>query len=230
MPVRKIPRNGRSLTGRVSPYNGGPSIGHESFLEHDFALLHLFDPDVIQVEEQPLTLCFRGPGRGQGTRLCRYTPDFLVRYRPGSARPTLLVEVKYQDQIRKQADIILPKIRAGQLYAKVHGWRFRVYTERHIRGCRNRLFNVKFLLPYRRWSRDAEMSSLLLERLAALAPISAEKLLAACGNPGTQVRARQIACLWRLLATHEVTADLDQPLTLATTLLLPCNRPLQIHP
>ena len=225
MPVRKIPRNGRSLTGCVSPGHGSRSIGYESRLEHDCLLLLLFDPDLAGIEEQPLTISYDAPGQRRGTGQSRYTPDFLVRYQPASGRRMVLVEVKYHEQLRTQSGVILPKIRAGQRHARERGWRFRVFTERHIRGRRTYLTNVEFLLPFRQRVRDAGASQRLLDHLAGLGCSRAEDLLTACKLDGRQERARYIACLWRLLATHEVAADLNQPLTLTMSLFAPTHRP-----
>ncbi|MBI5634751.1 MAG: heteromeric transposase endonuclease subunit TnsA, partial [Nitrospirae bacterium] len=50
MPVRKIPRNYRNITGAVSRSNGDPMVRYESALERDFYELLDFDINVRSYE------------------------------------------------------------------------------------------------------------------------------------------------------------------------------------
>ena len=160
MPVRKIPRNGGSMTGRVARYRGVGSVAHESFLEHDFIFLFHYDREVAHVEEQPVRISYEASDAAGKRRERHYVPDFLVKYHGWTQRPPVLVEVKYRAHLQKKRDELLPKIRAGQRYARQRGWRYRIYTESHIRG--PLLTAIKFLRLFRRFSHLPPRQGLLL--------------------------------------------------------------------
>lgn len=217
MPVRSIPRSYRSITGRLSGFRPGQSVEHESLLERDCALLLQSDPAVASIESQPVRIEFVAPDKKGRPRSRPYIPDFLVRFRRGSGRAPLLVEVKYHEELQAKHDEYLPKVRAARRYARTHGWNYRIYTERHIRGRDHRLLNLKFLQSYRRDGRDALAAKALLSVLATLGQTSVRTLLERCAGEDREKRARFVACLWRMVVTHEVRADLRAaPLTLET--------------
>ena len=218
MPIRSIPRSHRSITGRLaSTHPGLPSIEHESLLERDCALLFQSHPAVASIEGQPVRIEFISDDEMGRRRRCHHIPDFLVRFGRHSGRVPLLVEVKYREELRAKHEEYLPKVRAARRYARQRGWNYRIYTDRHIRGKAHRLANLKFLQAYRRDVRDARTSDVLLAALAAGGTASARTLLERCAGTCREDRARFVACLWRLVATQEVRADLcAAPLTLAT--------------
>jgi hypothetical protein len=147
MPVRTIPKHYRSLTGLVLNTRTQSMTAFESSLERDFLLLLDFDPEVEFYEEQPVKITYPDD-RG---RRRTYTPDVFVRYRIDHLRARhtrpLLCEVKYRDDLREHWTAYRPKFRAAQHYARQHGWRFRLVTERHVRT--PYLENIKFLRSYR---------------------------------------------------------------------------------
>lgn len=64
MPVRKIPKNYRFLTG---VFGGTKNVGKASFespLERDLQILLEFDPDILEYEAQPV-LIPRTDGKGR---------------------------------------------------------------------------------------------------------------------------------------------------------------------
>lgn len=126
MPVRKIPRSSGSITGRFSRGPGGGSIGFESTLERDFVRLMAFDPDVTDIEEQPVRIDYKG----DNGRPRHYTPDYLVQRRDA---PPLLAEIKPTKFITPDLE---PKFAAARRYAAARGWVFEVWTEREIRTTR----------------------------------------------------------------------------------------------
>jgi hypothetical protein len=66
MPARAIRPSYRShITGRQSFIPGGNSIAHESTLERDFVTLCRFDPGVLAIEEQPVTINWIDPLGGE---------------------------------------------------------------------------------------------------------------------------------------------------------------------
>lgn len=78
MPVRKIPKNYRFLTG---VFGGTKNVGKASFespLERDLQILLEFDPDILEYEAQPVRIP-RTDGKG---RARFFTPDVRIVYRP----------------------------------------------------------------------------------------------------------------------------------------------------
>lgn len=143
MPVRKIPKNYRSVTGLVASELNAKQTAFESSLERDFMLLLEFDPDVLFYEEQLVRIDYLSVD-GQ-TR--QYTPDILVTYRQTSTytmlKPPLLGEIKYRRDLFEQWQELKPKFRAARRYAKDRDWNIKIITEVEIRT--PYLKNVKFL-------------------------------------------------------------------------------------
>lgn len=196
MPVRRIPRSHRNLTGIVSPGPGRRGIAYESPLERDFIILTLFDLAVAEVEEQPVRVPIPG-GRG---RAAYYVPDFLVRRRTGDAS---LVEVKPSDVLASEGGRLEPKFAAARRFARSRGWSFEVWTEREIRT--TQLENAKFLLPYRSRAADPGLCLAVL-RAAGGGPETIGGIVAKAA--GERERGRWLNCLWHLLATGRLIADL----------------------
>ena len=61
MPVRSIPKNSRSLTGKVLDFRSHRAVSFASGLERDFYVLLDFDPTVAHFEEQPVTIAYQAP-------------------------------------------------------------------------------------------------------------------------------------------------------------------------
>src|SRR2546428_9188775 len=76
VPVRSIPKNYRSLTGKVIDFRSHSAVAFESALERDLYLLLDFDSAVARFEEQPVTIPYRDPAGVSRT----YTPDVPVYY------------------------------------------------------------------------------------------------------------------------------------------------------
>lgn len=210
MPVRSIPLSHSSVTGRLASRPNQPALAFESSLERDFAVLHLFDPTVESVEEQPVRIDYTAP-TGRKTH---YTPDFLVVYRPGG-RSARLVEVKYQAELDRKALRYAARFEAARQYAAARGWTFEVVTETAIRT--PRLENARFLLQYRHRPADPGQCRRLLDALSAVTTTAAGDLLR---SAFTTLSEQQLGlpCLWHLVATGRITADLDCPLTMNTVL------------
>ena len=138
MPARRIPLSYRShVTGGQPFIPGARAIAHESALERDFVTVCRFDPEVIGVEEQPVTIYWTDAAGRQR----RYTPDYRVVRRSG----TDLVEVKYRNDLWANWEDYKPAFIAARNWAARQGMRFKIATERHIRG--PVLANAKRLLP-----------------------------------------------------------------------------------
>jgi len=189
----------------------------ESSLERDFLLLLDFDPDVEFYEEQPVRIVYHDDNGRRRT----YTPDVFVRYRPESLPATyakpLLCEVKYREDLRQHWTAYRPKFRAAQRYARQHGWRFRLVTERHVRT--PYLDNAKFLRSYRALPVHDQHRCQLLATLLGLRETDPVTLLAAVSQDRWH-QAQLLSTLWQLVATRQVHTDLSQPLTMRSRLWL----------
>lgn len=206
MPVRKIPLSHSSVTGHVNLGGGSRSISFESRLEGDFILQMAFDPDVIEIEEQPVAISYTHQGKQR-----TYTPDFLVTRK--STRP-LLVEVKPSKFVNSD---LAPKVRAGEQFARKNGWVFEVWTENEIKG--PRLNNAAFLLTFRDQPIRRDAADALLAQLSSHGPQSISEITNALW-PDRETRARYLPTLWSLIASGEIVSDFSKEITPASHIWL----------
>lgn len=211
MPVRKIPKSYRNVTGIKAETKAVGQARFESPLERDFIALLEFSPDVRAYEVQPVTIKWRDAiGRPRS-----YTPDVWVEFRDDLKLKPWLCEVKLRSQIKKDWGELHPKFRRGIRYAKSRGARFRLMTEQEIRT--PFLSNVRFLLPYRR--REVAQSSIgvVLEVLQRLGRSSVSELLGALSvDPWEQ--AEWLPTIWHLVASMRIGADLESDLNMSSPL------------
>lgn len=207
MPVRNIPIGNRAVTGQ----HGRSGTRYESSLERDFFELMMADPTVASVEGQPVQILY---ATSQGKQR-RYTPDALVRFRPdaatGIAAASLLCEVKYRDEYRAKFLELKERFQVARRYAREHGWKFRVVTDREIRTCR--FANLHFLAGFKDRLPVQDHVQLILTMLAASADATPATVLAAL-SPDPWRQAELLPTLWWLVAHWKVRADLSQPLTM----------------
>lgn len=202
-PIREIGISTRSVTGVV------PSLGrYESSLERDLMEILRFDHRVESFVAQPLTIEYIDDvGRNRS-----YTPDGLIHFKTSSHRPqSVLFEVKFREDFRKNWKVLIPKFRAAKNYCLGRGWRFEVFTEREIRT--PYLVNVKFLWPYLAREPSVETKALILKTLWDLDEADPDLLLCALCHDAAN-RARMIPAIWHLVANGAVGCDLDLPLTM----------------
>lgn len=211
MPVRTIPKNSRSLTGKVIDFRSHRAVSFESALERDFYVLLDFDPAVAHFEEQPVTIAYQEPIGVRRT----YTPDVLVHYRPELIHQrhhrSVLYEIKYRDDLRAHWQDYRSKFKAARRYARTQGWVFRLITEREIRT--PYLKNATFLRQYQERELEGGDRHRILDLLAKQGETSPETLLASSSADRWE-RARLLPVLWALIAAREVGADLTVPLTM----------------
>ena len=201
MPVRKIPKNYRNITGMAAHSKSVGCAAYESSLERDFLSLLEFCPDVIRFEVQPVSIeWFDDSGKKH-----MYTPDVLVHYKP-SRQPvtTILYEVKYRSDLRKNWSVLQPKFKAARAFCRQKGWMFKLVTEVEIHTVY--LQNVRFLLPY-----------ILDQKLKELKTATPRELVAAIFQDEWN-QAKILPVLWYLVAVGEIGADLNLPLTMNSTL------------
>lgn len=210
-PVRKIGLGRRALAGLMPTAKGHLErlARFESSLERDFFVLLEFNGDVIRWDPQPIRLEVPETGRN-------YVPDVLVSFVGPSGdigQPErVLYEVKYRDELRRHWPVYRARFRAARRYARAQGWKFRIITEREIRGG-GLLWNAKFLLPYLYDEVEAAEWILLTQTIKRLGTTTPSKVLDACAKD-TWERARLLNALWHMVACRDVATDLRVRLTM----------------
>jgi hypothetical protein len=183
--MRRIPLSRRLHVTGYGCFESGP-VEHESALERDFVILTSFaDPDAVIVS-QPMTIRFEDEGRQR-----RYTPDFSVRWSDGRFE---LIEVKYRADLRANWSLLRPGFLVARELACERGGRFRIATDRSIRG--SRLENAKRLLPLRRAALDPGLAEPALRATRSLAAPTFGKIVDAMDSD----RAVALSAVWRLIA------------------------------
>lgn len=210
MPVRKIPKNYRNVTGIAAHRKAEGSAMFESTLERDFITLLEFDPAIETFEVQPLQIDWSDAEN----KPRRYTPDVLATYHLHGHRSKMLYEVKYRNDLRKNWLELRPKFRAAVHFAGIHGWRFKIVTEAEIRT--PYLDNAKFLLHFIRQgpTEEAHMD-LLDDQLRRLHTSTPTELLAAVFHDEWN-QARLLPTLWYLIGTRQIETDLNTKLTMTS--------------
>ena len=214
MPVRKIPKNYRNVTGIGAGF--AKSVGtpaYESTLERDFITLLDFSRDVRRYEVQPVVVNWRDAAGKQH----RYTPDILVTFDdhlPDGGRKPCLCEIKYREDLSRNWADYKPKFQAAHRFAGERDWTFKIVTEREIRI--PRLDNARFLMRYLKtvqWKADSSLAQLLDMRLAEMRETTPATLIEATSYDEKN-KARLLPTLWYLIATLQIGVDLDRPLNM----------------
>ena len=211
MPVRKIPKNYRSVTGFFPSVKNGRSMAFESRLERDFFLLLEFDPDVLEYEEQPLVL----EEKLAGNKL-KYTPDCLITYRGHHPHQTI-VEVKYRKDLEENKDELLPRFDLAKSYAEENGLAFKVMTDEDIRG--SFLDNCRFIYGFNRQPSDFGLhADKVLQAARGADGISLVDLLQQCAKD----KAAQpvlMPVIWHLCFKGRLAlSDVERPIDNSTIL------------
>ena len=208
MPVRKIPKNYRTVTGVEACSKGTGEAQFESTLERDFLDLLEFSTEVEEFEVQPLRIEWRGE-RGEPRK---YTPDVLVKFKPDVGRVPWLCEVKYRADLKKDWSDLHPRLLRGIRLAKQNGWRFRLISEVEIRT--PYLNNVHFLAPFKSSKHRQSLAAskdTVLGQLKLSGETTPRGLIQSL-SPDIWKRAEWLPVLWHLMANHLVAADLEREL------------------
>lgn len=172
-------------------------VQHESRLERWRLLLADFDPEIVDIREQPFQVVMR---KADG-RLGNHVPDFFFRRR---TLGPLLVNVKPPDWEDRKSTREVTRL-MGPLCAQL-GWEYEIWTG----GSSTVLANVQWLAGFR----DARRCGATPEAVASVLAIAVdsptlgdlEELAASAGV------ARPRAVAMHLLWTHRLTSDLDSVL------------------
>jgi hypothetical protein len=206
MPVRKIPKNYRNVTGILASTKAVGSAQFESTLERDFLALLEFSPEVKHFEVQPLKIEWRDE---RGTARS-YTPDVLVEFKEEIGRTPWLCEVKYRADIKEYWDELHPKFRRGIRLARQKGWHFRLITEVEVRT--TYLNNIRFLTPFKFRHIPAAAADQLLDQLRTTCGMTAATVIQSLSSD-SQHQAEWLPVLWHLIAHHRIGVDLELALT-----------------
>ena len=137
----------------------------------------------------------------------RYTPDVLVTYLDHLKRPSCIFEVKYRKELLEHRLILLPKIQAATAYARAHGLRYKIVTEKVIRT--EACITAKFLLPFLRRIQNQSAEGRVLEALSALRRTTPSALLAHMSQDPLE-QAEILPALWVVIAKRKAGCDLTR--------------------
>lgn len=207
MPVRNVSNHGRNMTGAIPSRKLGRMVHFESLTERAYIYLLEHDWQVERYEEQPCRIRYRLAGKEH-----HYTPDVAVFWREG---PPSLVECKPTAHLDDPDNQL--KWTAARLWCARHGFTFAVVTEALVQQHAILLDNLGALASHA-YQRCAPQA---LD--AVLAIVQAEGVPLAVGSVVERLpqlgREQTRACIWHLLATGTLTADLTMPLHIKTTLV-----------
>ena len=204
MPVRKIPKSFRAVTGRFpSRINGNKCIGYESSLEHDNYLTFEFDRTIKRYEEQPIKV----PGTYKG-KVVNYFPDCLVTYLQD--RKMSLLEFKYEEEYKTMSDELKAKIARLEEFASENNMVFEVRTEAVLDEIV--LANYRLLYHHLKPPLGIDFKrSKILNVLIEKGPLTIKEVLNSLADHQTE-QANYTRSIWHLLFTGEIEADLSRPL------------------
>lgn len=207
MPVRKIPKNYRNVTGvAASSKKAVGDAQFESTLERDYLRILEFAPDVSSFEVQPVKIEWLEENGSPRS----YTPDVLVKYDKETGQRPMLCEVKYRADIKKYWTDLHPKFLRAIRLAKQKDWCFRLITEVEIRT--QYLKNIQFLARFLRIAPDCAQTALVLDHANAGEITPAQLMSKISHDPWGQ--AEWMPVMWHLIATRKILTNLDLPLTM----------------
>jgi len=211
MPVRKIPKSFRSVTGRFPSVINGRCVGYESKLERDFFLRLEFDQTVESYEEQPLRLTGLA-----GDREVSYTPDCLVRYRDG--KPDRIVEVKYQSELEEKAKEFEPRFALARNHARLNGLEFVIATDADIYD--GAIDNYRLIYRFSKPPNNLlSKKKPIFEALGHAEGRCLSDLLQSLGAD-RHIQAEYTPSIWHLIFAGEIQADLTMPIDYRTIMRL----------
>lgn len=185
-------------------------IAFKSALERDFILLMSGRPSVASIEARPVTIRYMDDcGKEQ-----IFVPNFLVtRYRHElEYRETgfhnMLVEVKHSSELEGiQQPKLLQTFNDAKRWAEFKGWSFSVFTEKEIQT--TELVRARELLPYRFTLSVVPIELAVCQYVRQNKEVTISEIGKALDTfPFDQVRTE----IFKMLATHQLIADFDQPL------------------
>lgn len=205
MPIRKVPKSFRNVTGIVASTKAIGEARFESTLERDLLTLLDFDSQIISFEVQPISI----PWKDSAGKPHTYTPDVHAIY---VVQQNVIYEVKYRSELLEDWAALKPKFKGAVHFCRKKGWRYKIMTEVEIRT--PYLENAKFLNPFLKQSSpsDADIQMIVnrLERLGNTTPVDLLGSLSA----DRWEQARLMPTLWILVAKGKIGANLQNKLNM----------------
>jgi hypothetical protein len=209
MPVRKIPKSYRNVTGILPSIKSSFPVEFESTLERDVLAILELDPKVKTYEVQPVQINWLDSNNKNRT----YTPDVLVQFH--DKRP-ILYEIKYSNDLEELLKEEKDKFRAVIGYARRQGWRFKFYTNNKVST--NYIKNVRFLLPFfHAGPREESHMDLIDDELIKTSTSTPRQIISNIFSDEFN-QANLLPTLWYMVATEQIGIDLNQPLTMISKL------------
>lgn len=205
---RKIPKNYRNITGKFYSKKVQGSIAFESKLERDYYMLFELDSNISIIQEQPVTL------KSESTRLI-YTPDFKIYINVNGEYKTIIGEIKYKNDLKKNWSKLRPKFEMAIEYCQSQkNTEFKIFTNACPKiSNQNYLFNTHFLLNFKQFNHD----NYTLLRNQYKPNITIEQLLKKCTKElSTQMEL--LSTLWYLIRVDAIQTDLFTKLSTLSTL------------
>ena len=204
MPVRKIPKNYRSVTGTFPSHKNKRNIFYESLLERDIYLLLEFNDEVVSYEEQPFKIYYQ---RAKSTY--RYTPDVLVHYRPKLNKLPCVFEIKMSDEIKEKKVFFEEKFNQIEKYINVNNLEFKMITELDIDEVY--LENAMFLYRFRELN-SPNVTKTILEKIKLFSEISVIDFLERFStNKFEQMEI--LPYIWQLIFLKRISVDMYNKIT-----------------
>jgi len=207
MPIRKITKSNRSISGYFNSRKNKRMVAFESGLEHDFFLLLEFDPSVLSFEEQPFKLQYECEGSKH-----YYTPDVLVHYADFSS----IYEVKYQAIIDKDEELQRKLHCIEHHFKEENKYSFNLFTDQTVSTIY--LQNLKFLYKPQFMTKSESMYTKFLNTYEALTvPISLNEFLMMIDEDFTN-HAKLLPYLWNFIYYNPTVINLGEKLSINSLL------------
>lgn len=185
-----------------------PMVHCESTIERDFAYLLEYDPLVEGYEEQPCKISYIFDRKEH-----YYIPDFCVFWRN---RQPSLVECKPVSKLDEPEN--LQKWTAARRWCTHNLYTFMLITDESLSKLGNLLPNIKLLAGHGHQPITPQAKEYLLRIVQAVnRKLSVAELVERANGQLAPNTVR--TCVWHLLYTGELSADLTQPLNVMTTLV-----------
>jgi hypothetical protein len=201
MPVRKISKNYRSVTGTFPSYKNQCSISYESLLERDFYLLLEYDNNVISYEEQPFTIYYK-----RNNYSYKYTPDVLVHYK--NSLP-IVYEIKMSNSIKDDKVFHESKLHRIEEYVKENDMEFKVFTELLIDSIY--LENALFLYRYRTLNEHPFLTE--IKRITQNTEITSVNEILAQISDNKFKQAEYLPYIWSMVFHNQLHIDMEMKIT-----------------
>jgi hypothetical protein len=193
-PRRRVANGGGNVIGQFSSAKSPRPLQYESLLEYHHLVSFEWDPDVLEVYDQPFSIPVTARSRRRG----RHIPDFLVVTTRGPG----LIEVKPRHRWDRD-ELLRRRTDLATQWAEAEGFFYAVFTEEMLPE-QPVLENLVFLASFRHAPANlVEMKHHVLDVVRECPGITPWALGDRLGHPEIVV-----AAVWHLVWTHGLRIDL----------------------